>query len=145
MATFSSSLVTPERVVFEEEVAAVMLRTAVGDATYLAGHTPLVGAIVPGLVRFQHEDGTEERLAVHGGFVHVKLEGVTVLAPVAERQQDIDVDRARRALGEAEQKVAEAAARTAGPGDDELSASRELAEAQAALLRAQVRLEVAAT
>ncbi|HVC69745.1 MAG TPA: F0F1 ATP synthase subunit epsilon, partial [Acidimicrobiales bacterium] len=63
---------TPERIVLEEEVAAVILRTDVGDATFLAGHTPLIGAIVPGLVRFQHEDGSEERVAVHGGFVYVK-------------------------------------------------------------------------
>ena len=95
MATFPCSLVTPEQIVLEEEIAALILRTDVGDATYLAGHTPLVGAIVPGLVRFQHEDGTEERVAVHGGFVHVKSDGVTVLAPVAEREQDIDVERFR--------------------------------------------------
>jgi F-type H+-transporting ATPase subunit epsilon len=145
VATFPSSLVTPERVVFEEEVAAVMLRTAFGDATYLAGHTPLIGAVVPGLVRFEHADGTVERIAVHGGFVHVKHEGVTVLAPVAEREQDIDVERARLALAAAEQEVAEATGRSPGAGDDDLVAGRQLAEAQAALLRAKVRLEVAGT
>jgi F-type H+-transporting ATPase subunit epsilon len=145
VATFPSSLVTPERVVFEEEVAAVMLRTAVGDATYLAGHTPLVGAIVPGLVRFEHADGTIDRVAVHGGFVHVKPDGLTVLAPVAEREQDIDVERARRALATAEQMVADAAGKTPNAGDDDLAATGELVEAQAAVLRAQVRLEVAGT
>lgn len=141
MATFPCSLVTPEQVVLEEEIAALILRTDFGDATYLAGHTPLVGSIVPGLVRVQHEDGSEERLAVHGGFVHVKSEGVTVLAPVAEREQDIDVERARRALEAAEQVVAEAAGR--GPGEDDLSATGELVEAQGAVLRAKVRIEVA--
>jgi len=145
MATFPCSLVTPERIVLEEEVAAVMLRTVVGDATYLAGHTRLVGAIVPGLVRFQHEDGTEERVAVHGGFVHVKNEGVTVLAPVAEREQDIDVERARRALEAAEQLMADATGRASGAADDDLTAALELTEAQDALRRAQVRLEVAGT
>jgi F-type H+-transporting ATPase subunit epsilon len=145
VATFSTSLVTPERIVLEEEVAAVMLRTALGDATYLAGHTPLVGAIVPGLVRFEQADGTVERVAVHGGFVHVKAEGVTVLAPVAELAGDIDVERARRALEEAEQKVTEVTGRTAGGSDDDQSAARELAEAQAAALRARVRIEVAGT
>jgi F-type H+-transporting ATPase subunit epsilon len=144
VATFPSSLVTPERIVLDQEVAAVMLRTAAGDATYLAGHTPLIGAVVPGLVRFQREDGTEERMAVHGGFVHVRLEGLTVLAPVAEREQDIDVDRARRALEAAEQKLTEAAGRTPVPGEDDLSITRDVVEAQAALSRAQVRLEVAA-
>jgi F-type H+-transporting ATPase subunit epsilon len=142
VATFPSSLVTPERVVLEKEVTAVMLRTAAGDATYLAGHTPLIGAIVPGLVRFQHADGSEQHVAAHGGFVHVKPEGVTVLTPVAERKEDIDVERARRALAAAEQKVAEAAGRSPGAGEDDVS-SAELSEAQAAVLRAQVRLEVA--
>jgi F-type H+-transporting ATPase subunit epsilon len=144
MPTFASSLVTPERIVLEEEVAAVILRTDVGDATFLAGHTPLIGAIVPGLVRFQREDGTEDRVAVHGGFVHVKHEGVTVLAPVAERAEDIDVDRARRSQDAAEQALAEATGRAAGAGEDDVNALRELTEAQAALERAQVRLEVAA-
>jgi F-type H+-transporting ATPase subunit epsilon len=143
VATFPCSLVTPEQIVLKEEIAALMLRTDVGDATYLAGHTPLVGSIVPGLVRIQHEDGSEERLAVHGGFVHVKSDGVTVLAPVAEREQDIDVERARRALEAAEQVVAEAAGRTSGPGEDDLSATGELVEAQGAVLRAKVRIEVA--
>jgi F-type H+-transporting ATPase subunit epsilon len=145
VANFSASLVTPERVVLEEEVAAVMLRTAVGDATYLAGHTPLVGALVPGLVRFEQPDGTVERVAVHGGFVHVKAEGVTVLTPVAEREQDIDVERARRALTAAEQTVADISGRSPSAGDDDLSVAAELAEAQAAVLRAQVRIEVAGT
>lgn len=145
MADFPCSLVTPERIVLQQDVAAVMLRTDAGDATYLAHHTPLIGAIVPGLVRFQHPDGTEERAAVHGGFVHVEMSGVTVLAPVAELESDIDVERARRAQEEAEQAVADAAGRAASAGPDDLSAVRQLAEAQAALLRAQVRLEVAGT
>ena len=144
MPTFPSSLVTPEQVVLEGEVEAVMLRTDVGEATFLAGHTPLIGSIIPGLVRFQDEDGTVKRVAVHGGFVHVKHDGVTVLAPVAELAEDIDVERARRALEAAEQKVVEATGRTSSGGDDELAVSGELAEAQAAVLRAQVRTEVAA-
>jgi F-type H+-transporting ATPase subunit epsilon len=143
--TFPSSLVTPEHVVFEEEVEAVMLRTDDGEATFLSGHTPLIGSIIPGLVRFQREDGTVDRVAVHGGFVHVKHEGVTVLAPVAERAEDIDVERARRALEAAEQRVAEATAAAASAAEDDLVAARRSAEAQAALLRAQVRLEVAGT
>lgn len=143
MPTFPSSLVTPEQVVHEGEVEAVMLRTDVGEATFLAGHTPLIGSIVPGLVRFQDEDGTIRRVAVHGGFVHVKSDGVTVLAPVAEAAEDIDVERARRAQEDAEQRVAEATARSSGAGEDDASVSRELADAQAALLRAQVRIEVA--
>jgi F-type H+-transporting ATPase subunit epsilon len=144
MATFTASLVTPERTLLEREVQAVFLRTDTGDSAYLAGHTPLIGALVPGLVRFQHEDGTEERAAVHGGFVQVTGEGVTILAPVAELAEDIDIDRARLALDVATQKVADLGGVRSGTGDDEAAqGDRDLADAEAARQRAEVRLEVA--
>jgi F-type H+-transporting ATPase subunit epsilon len=129
MATFPASLVTPERVLAEGDVQAVFLRTDDGEAAFLPGHTPLVGALVPGLVRFQREDGTEDRFAVHGGFVQVEPDHVVVLAPIAERAEDIDVERARRAAEAAE---------APGSGDEAAGG----AEADA-LARAQLRLEVA--
>jgi F-type H+-transporting ATPase subunit epsilon len=143
VATFRSSLVTPESVLLEEEVQAVVLRTDVGDATFMPGHTRLIGALVPGSVRFQREDGTEERAAVHGGFVQVDGERVVVLAPVAEHAGDIDVERARRALEAAGERVGELGARSAGGGTDNAPADVELADAEAARRRAEVRLEVA--
>jgi F-type H+-transporting ATPase subunit epsilon len=144
MATFTASLVTPERTLLEREVQAVFLRTDTGDSAYLAGHTPLIGALVAGLVRFQHEDGTEERAAVHGGFVQVTGERVTILAPVAELAEDIDIDRARLALDVATQKVADLGGVRSGTGDDEAAqGDRDLADAEAARQRAEVRLEVA--
>jgi F-type H+-transporting ATPase subunit epsilon len=146
MATFPASLVTPERTLLDEEVQAVIMRTDGGDAAFMPGHTPLIGAIVPGAVRFQHEDGTEERAAVHGGFVRVEGDHVTVLAPVAERAEDIDVDRARRALELASQRVADLGGVRTGPGDsgdEQTETDRELLDAEGALRRAEVRLEVA--
>ena len=145
MATFEASLVTPERTLLEEQVQIVFLRTDGGDSAYMPGHTPLIGAVVPGLVRFQHEDGTEERVAVHGGFVQVEGDHVTVLAPIAELAQDIDVERARRALEAATQQVAELAGTRSGTGDggEEARPDQALVEAEAAQRRAEVRLEVA--
>lgn len=145
MATFPASLVTPERVLFQEEVQAVFLRTDGGDAAFMPGHTPLVGALVPGPVRFQHEDGTEERAAVHGGFVQVEGDRVSVLAPVAERSEEIDVDRARRALEAANQAVAELGGARTGTADtgEESDAGQALVDAEAARKRAELRLEVA--
>ncbi|MHB8328310.1 MAG: ATP synthase F1 subunit epsilon [Acidimicrobiales bacterium] len=147
MATFSASLVTPGRVVLEAEVQAVMLRTEAGEAAFLPGHTALVGALVPGLVRFQHEDGTEDRAAVHGGFVQVDGEHVVVLAPIAELAGDIDVERARRALEEAAQELAELGARQgagASQSDDGAGpADRSVTRAEESRRRAEVRIEVA--
>jgi F-type H+-transporting ATPase subunit epsilon len=143
MANFVASLVTPERVVLETEVQAVMLRTEEGEAAFLPGHADLIGALVPGLVRFQHEDGSEERAAVHGGFVKVDGEHVVVLAPIAELADEIDVERARRALEEAEQRLAELGAPAAGPGEEGAAhEARARTEADDARRRAEVRLEV---
>jgi len=148
--TFPARLVTPEEVLIEQDVAAVILRTDDGDATFMPGHTRLIGAIVPGAVRFQHEDGSEERAAVHGGFVQVDPERVVVLAPVAERAGDIDVGRARRALESAEERLAELGGAVPGgdgasPGSEgtEGAADERVTEADAAKRRAEVRLEVA--
>jgi F-type H+-transporting ATPase subunit epsilon len=135
VATFPASLVTPERVVFEGEVQSVSLRTDDGEAAFFAGHTPLIGALVPGVVRFQREDGSEERAAVHGGFVQVEGDSVVVLAPIAELAEEIDVERARKSAADAE--AASGSGGAAAEGDEGSDPEAE------ALARAQLRLEVA--
>jgi F-type H+-transporting ATPase subunit epsilon len=154
-AQFQISLVTPERILLGGMATEVMLRTGEGDATFLAGHTPLVGSVQPGVVRVVRPEGEVVRIAVHGGFTQVEqdvpLDGdtvdgattsrVTLLVGVAELAEEIDVDRARTALEAAEVRVAElggSAARAPVEGEE---ADPELVEAEAALLRAQVRLE----
>lgn len=147
MAEFPARLVTPDNVLFEQDVESVILRTGHGDATFLAGHAPLVGSVVPGLVRFVSADGEEKRVAAHGGFIHVEASGrVTVLPPVAELAEDIDLDRARRSLEAAEAQLAELAAAGRTPAQAESDTTEtdvEVAQAQAARRRAETRIEVA--
>ncbi len=69
---FTVNLVTPERVLLTGLASEVILRTGEGDATFLAGHTPLVGTVEPGVVRVVRPEGDEDRVAVHGGFVQVE-------------------------------------------------------------------------
>ncbi|HEX3980408.1 MAG TPA: FoF1 ATP synthase subunit epsilon [Acidimicrobiales bacterium] len=156
---FTVHLVTPERVLVSGLATEVILRTGDGDITFLAGHTPLVGTVEPGVVRVVRAEGEDDRVAVHGGFVQVEQgvedeDGtatsgtrVTLLIGVAELAQEIDVDRARAALESAESRLSElggAGSRTgagAGPAGDAEEPDAELVEAQAELLRAQVRLE----
>jgi len=150
MATLQARLVTPERLVLEADVQAVMVRTEVGEATFLPGHTDLIGALVPGLVRFQRDDGSEQRAAVHGGFVQVDAEKVVVLAPIAELAEEIDVDRARRALEDADRALAELASVRGGGGaggGDEAGDSGDPAvrDAEESRRRAEVRIEVTET
>jgi len=155
-AQFQINVVTPERILLTGMATEVMLRTGEGDATFLAGHTTLVGSVQPGVVRVVRAEGEVVRIAVHGGFTQVEQNvpvpgadedvtssRVTLLVGVAELAEEIDADRARAALEAAEARVAElggAATRTPAEGDD---ADPELVEAEACVVRAQVRLEAA--
>jgi F-type H+-transporting ATPase subunit epsilon len=99
MATMQVELVSVERPLWSGEATAVFARTTEGEIGILPGHSPLLGALAPGwLVRIQQADGVEQRVAVHGGFLSVRADGVSVLAELAENADEIDVARAREAL-----------------------------------------------
>jgi F-type H+-transporting ATPase subunit epsilon len=125
--TLDVALVSPERVLFHDPAEMVICRTTDGELAFLTGHAPFVGALGIAIVRIRKEDGTEQRAAVHGGFVEVRDDQVSILSDVAELPEQIDVDRARRAMQEAERRLAQ--------GDDP--------EAAAAARRAEIRLELA--
>ena len=65
-----------------------------GDIAFLTGHAPFVGALDIDPVPVRAEDGADEVIAVHGGFVEVSNDRVTVLSDVAEVASQIDVERA---------------------------------------------------
>lgn len=120
-------LVSPERILYSGEADMVVCRTlSGGEIAFLTGHAPFVGALDIGVVRVKTGEGVEEA-AVHGGFVEVRDDRVSVLSDVAELASQVDVERAHRAKEAAERKEKDM--------DD--------AEAEAALRRATVRLEVA--
>lgn len=129
MATTHIDLVAPSRSLYSGEAEMLVCRTEGGEIAFLANHMPYLSVLEPGVVRVIPEAGDEIRLAVHGGFVEVRNNQVTLLADVAELADEIDVDRARRARETAEQRLSAAGAE----GDP---------EAEAALRRAEVRLEV---
>jgi F-type H+-transporting ATPase subunit epsilon len=164
---FGVEVVTPEQALVAGGATAIVLATSEGDLTVLDGHTPLVGDVVPGLVKVDLADGTHLRLAVHGGFVQVDTspgaaeglaEGdgplpglstrVTVLAGIAELAEEIDVERARAAKDAAEARLSELGSGRSGVATGEASEGSdprdvELLEATAALARAELRIAVA--
>jgi F-type H+-transporting ATPase subunit epsilon len=118
-------LVSPERLLYSGEADLVIARTVGGgDIAFLAGHSPFIGALEIATVTIRTERGQDEIAAVHGGFVEVSDDRVTILSDVAEMSGQIDVERARRARDDAERRAAQ--------GDD--------AEAEAEVRRAHVRL-----
>jgi F-type H+-transporting ATPase subunit epsilon len=125
--TLDVALVSPERILYTGESEMVVCRTTDGEIAFLTGHAPLLGALGDALVRVKQADGSEIRAAVHGGFVEVRDNRVSILSDVAELPEQIDVERARRAHDEAERHLRE-------DHDDP--------ESLAALHRATVRLEL---
>lgn len=92
-------LVSVDREVWSGEASMVIARTTEGEIGILPGHAPLLGQLSDGGVVTVHESGGRELLiAVHGGFLSVTEQGVTLLAEVAELAEDIDAGRARTAL-----------------------------------------------
>jgi F-type H+-transporting ATPase subunit epsilon len=103
MTTMHVELVSVERSLWSGEATAVFARTVEGELGILPGHTPLLGALEPGwIVRIKRADEDELRVAVHGGFLSVRKDGVSVLAEMAEPAEDIDTARARAALDRAD-------------------------------------------
>lgn len=101
--TMHVELVSVERRLWSGEASAVYARTTEGEIGVLPGHAPLLGALAPGwVVRIVRLDEPELRVAVHGGFLSVREDGVSVLAEMAETSDEIDVARAREALARAE-------------------------------------------
>jgi F-type H+-transporting ATPase subunit epsilon len=103
MASMHVELVSVERRLWSGEASAVFARTPEGELGILPGHTPLLGALEPGRVVRIDRDGEEPlHVAVHGGFLSVRKDGVSVLAEMAETADEIDVARARAALDRAD-------------------------------------------
>ncbi|WP_031514167.1 F0F1 ATP synthase subunit epsilon [Desulfofalx alkaliphila] len=123
-------IVTPEKVVFSEEVDYVVAPGSEGELGFLPEHTPLVSALKTGVLRLT-QDGKTIKVAISGGFVEVKNSRVVVLADTAERADQIDVARAEEAKRRAEQRLAQK------------SENIDIARAEAALKRAINRISAA--
>ena len=105
MATFNLTIVSAERKIFEGEVKQIQATGVEGELGILPGHTPLLTAIKPGIVKFILQDGNEDVIYVSGGFLEVQPNIVTVLADVAIRGSELDADRISEAKRKAEENI----------------------------------------
>lgn len=114
MAHMNVELVAVERRIWSGEADFVLARTTVGEIGVLPGHEPTLAQLEDtAVVRVDGTDGTSTTLAVHGGFLSITPENVTVLAEYAELADEIDVARARNALQRADSSEPEGAAAAA--------------------------------
>ena len=111
MAEMTVELVAVERRLWSGTANFVLARTTVGEIGVLPGHEPTLAQMEEaGIVRIDRTEGGSLTVAVHGGFLSITPETVTVLAEFAELSEEIDVARARNALNRADASEPEGAA-----------------------------------
>ncbi|GAA2654203.1 F0F1 ATP synthase subunit epsilon [Streptomyces aculeolatus] len=101
MAELHVELVAADRSVWSGEASRVIARTPSGDIGIMPGHQPLLTVLESGPVTIRTTgasgDGTV-LAAVHGGFISFADNKLSLLAEIAELSDEIDVERAERAL-----------------------------------------------
>jgi F-type H+-transporting ATPase subunit epsilon len=120
MANLHFDLVSPERRLASVEATEVRIPATDGDMTAMAGHTPTITTLRPGVLTVVHGGGTDGYV-VSGGFAEITAESVSVLAeralPQAEVTQEIYdamIEEAKAALGRAQENFKN----EPGPVDD---------------------------
>lgn len=114
MAEMTVELVAVERQVWSGQASFVLARTTVGEVGVLPGHESMLAQLEDaGVIRIDCTDGASITVAVHGGFLSVTPETVTVLAEVAEISTEVDVARAQAALDRADESDPDGAAAAA--------------------------------
>jgi F-type H+-transporting ATPase subunit epsilon len=131
VATFRLEIVTAERMVYSEDIDALVAWGVEGQLGILPHHAPLMTMLQPGdlMIRRNKE---EEFLAISGGFLEVRPDKVIILADACERVDEIDTARAEEAKKRAQETMKIAAPLTI-----------DTAAAEAALRRSLARLKVA--
>jgi F-type H+-transporting ATPase subunit epsilon len=129
--TIRLEIVTPERLVYEDDVDAVAVPGIEGELGVLPHHAPLVTTLGLGELRIR-KSGVEDHFAIVGGFLQVRPDRVVVMAETADMASEIDLEAAQEARRDAE--------RALEVGDQE---GADLAAARVALQAALLRIRVA--
>ncbi|MDR8410592.1 F0F1 ATP synthase subunit epsilon [Nonomuraea sp. 3-1Str] len=128
MAKLRVGVVSPEREIWSGEADMVIAKTVDGEIGIMPQHAPVLGVLVEGgVLRVKRAEG-ELVAAVHGGFISVADDEVSVLAEVAELGSEVDVAAARDALERAQASI---------------EANQEDADAAVEAQRAKARLRAA--
>ena len=130
MARLHLMIISPERILFDDEADEIILTTSTGEITILPQHIPLVAQLTSGDVVIK-KDGKDEIKLVYGGFLYIK-DGVnvTILADAAEHLEELNEKEILEAKKRAEKAIEEA------NGDETAIAT---SEAELSRITAQLR------
>lgn len=124
-------IITPERILYDQEVTFAVVSSGLGPIGVLPNHAPLLGTVLTGALKMRDTDKRDIHAFVRNGFFMVSHEGVSIVARSAELQHQIDVKRATAAKERAQQILASK------------QTGMDMERARDALRRAEFRLKVA--
>lgn len=101
--TIKFEIVTPERVVLQQDILQITVPTTSGEITILPDHIPLVSVLQPGVIEVKRPDNIVEIMSVSGGFIEVMKDKVVILADTAERAEELDEEVIKTAQRQAEE------------------------------------------
>ncbi len=104
--SFHLDIVTTENCIFSGRVQMLGVSGTEGELGIYAGHTPLLTAIEPGVLKLRHLEGEEQFLYISGGMLEVQPDVVTVMADTVIRGEDLDEQYALKAKEDAQKEVA---------------------------------------
>jgi len=98
-------IVTPDKLLLSQEVDEIIAPGVEGEFGVLPGHCQFLSSLRVGELKYRVGDAVNH-MTIMWGFVDVTPKRVTVLAEIAEKAEDIDIERAQAKVLEAEAKVA---------------------------------------
>lgn len=105
MKTVKVNVVTPDGPVVETDATMIIATAESGEIGILPGHISMVAPLQIGPLRIMHDQNSVEYIAVHGGFMEVRPDVVTILAESAEKAESIDIARAQQAAKRAQEAL----------------------------------------
>ncbi|MCX7881363.1 MAG: ATP synthase F1 subunit epsilon [Patescibacteria group bacterium] len=101
-------IITPRKIVLEEEVLSVSAPSLMGEITILPRHINLFSLLVEGILKIKKKNNEEEYLAIGGGYLETNGKEVNVLISRAYRQDEIDEKKIKEAIEEAKRILSQA-------------------------------------
>lgn len=129
MPFINLNITTAEGEIFSGDVDSVTLPGEIGEMTILPSHAQLISTLSSGEMKLKINK-EEQFLSIIGGFIQVSKDSVVILADSAERDTQIDIERAEQALKRAEERVANS------------QSDMDLQRAVSSVRRAKIRLKI---
>ena len=98
-------IVSAEESLFSGRVSHLSVSGQEGELGIMPGHTPLLTAIKPGVIKLVKQGGAEEVIYISGGFLEVQPSSVTILADTAIRAENLDQAKAEEAARIAKEQL----------------------------------------